>query len=141
MKTTFSLLCDRCGLSQQTAADLLNVRLDTVKSWSNGRNGCPPGVIEQLRALYAIIERSAAEALKQIKRIKPKPDEIEIGIASDDHEARQPPIGLPCVGAHAAVLGLVAAKSPVPVMIVPRGSTVATAAAIEVHEAAMTGKR
>ena len=55
------------------------------------------------------------------------PDRIEIGLAADDAEARQ--IGWPCVGAQAAMLGIVAAH--VDVVIVPRGSTPATAAAAD----------
>jgi hypothetical protein len=53
-------------------------------------------------------------------------------LASDDYEAQQ--IGWPCVGAHAAVLGIVAARTNKPLIILPRGSTLATAAAIEAHE-------
>jgi hypothetical protein len=130
MKTTFSLLCDRCGLSHREAANFLDVRLDTVKSWSSGRNPAPLGVLSELRDLYVTIEAAALANAKQIEALLDgdgAPDKIEIGLAGDDHEAQL--LGWPCVGAHAAVLGLVAAKSPVPVAVVPSGATVATVAA------------
>ena len=52
--------------------------------------------------------------------------EIELGLASDDAEAKS--IGWPCVGAQAAALGVGAALIDNPVTIVPRGSTAALAA-------------
>lgn len=131
MSTTFTLLCGRCGLSQREAAELLGVRLDTVKSWAIGRNPTPPGVIDELRGLYARITRAANEALKALAEAKAKADKIEIGLASDNHEARS--LGWPCVGAHAAVLGIIAAKSTLPVKIIPRGSSPETAAAADAH--------
>ena len=83
----------------------------------------------ELRVLYARIERSASETLGVIAA--QAPDEIELGLVSDDYEAQQ--LGWPCVGAQAAMLGIVAAKAAAPVRIVPRGVTVATAAAVEPH--------
>lgn len=59
--TPFALLLDRCGLSHREAAAYLSVRLDTVRSWSLGRNRTPPGVIEELRLLYRRIELAAVE--------------------------------------------------------------------------------
>ena len=41
-----------CGLSHREAATFLNVRPDTVHSWSNGRNPVPDGVWSQLGDLY-----------------------------------------------------------------------------------------
>jgi hypothetical protein len=131
MKTLASLLFDRCGLSHREAAEFLKVRLDTVKSWSSGRNSAPAGAIDDLRRLYARIEKAAEEGLTSINHAPPGV-EIELGLASDDYEAQQ--IGWPCVGAHAAVLGIVAARTNKPLIILPRGSTLATAAAIEAHE-------
>lgn len=134
MTTAYALLLDRCGLSQREAAAFHGVRLDTVKSWSSGRNRAPAGAIEELRALYARIERAATEALAQIAalaRSHCEPAEIELGLASDDHEAQA--LGWPCVGAHAAVLGLIAARAGLPVRIVPHGSTAASAAAADAH--------
>ncbi|HQF31786.1 MAG TPA: hypothetical protein PLJ34_10105, partial [Hyphomicrobiales bacterium] len=81
------------------------------------------------------IERAAAGAVVEIdcQTIKHgAPDSVELGLSSDDHEAQS--IGWPCVGAHAAVLGLVAARVDVPLAIVPRGSTIATAGASDAND-------
>lgn len=134
--TLFKLLCDRCGLSHGGAADFLGVRVDTVKSWSAGRNPTPAGVIDALRALYRKIERAAGEVVSLAEaRIKAgeAPAVLELGLASDDEEARS--LGWPCVGAQAAALGIAAARLDLPVRIVPRGSTPATAAAADVRDA------
>lgn len=129
--TTFALLCARCGLSLREAADFLDVRPDTIKSWSTGRRCPPDDTITALRDLYARIEKAAAEAVKLAKQAPPDAT-LELGIAADDHEARS--LGWPCVGAQAASLGLAAARLTHTVVIVPRGSTAATAAAADVHD-------
>lgn len=59
MRTTFSSALSICGLSQQEAADFLGVRLDTVKSWSSGRNPVPSGVWIMVADLWGRIEDSA----------------------------------------------------------------------------------
>jgi len=49
------------GLSQSGAASLHGVRLDTVKSWSSGRNPVPDGAWADLRSYEAsIVDRSEA---------------------------------------------------------------------------------
>lgn len=137
MTTTFSLLLSRCGLSHREAADHLGVRPDTVRSWSCGRNPTPSGVIAELRALYHAIEIAAARHVAEIEWLIAwqRPESVEIGLAATDAEARARPIGLPCVGAHAALIGLVAARLDVPVVVVPRGSSPASRAAKRAHEA------
>ena len=62
MKTTFAAAIQLCGLSQQEAADFLGVRLDTVKSWSSGRNPPPAGVWAMLAQLWVQIESLAEKA-------------------------------------------------------------------------------
>ena len=130
MTTLAGLLIGRCGLSQREAADVLKVSINTVKSWMAGRAMPRPGVIDELRALYAAIKRAAGEALAAIAAA-PAADVIELGVATDDHEAQG--LGWPCVGAQAAMLGLVVARCGRPVRVVPRGSTSATAASAEQH--------
>lgn len=131
MTTLYALLIDRCGLSQREAAELHGVRIDTVKSWSSGRNRAPKGVIDELRDLYAKIDRSAKEALERIHRLRP--DIIEIGYCADDAEAQT--LGWPCCGAHDAMIGIIAAKCGKDIILVSRGSTTdpatATATATE----------
>lgn len=59
MKTIYAACLSRLGLSQSEAATLHNVRLDTVKSWSSGRNPVPAGAWDDLRDLEAkIVDRS-----------------------------------------------------------------------------------
>lgn len=129
--TPFALLCGVCGLSHREAANMLNVRIDTVKSWSAGRNRTPDGVLATLRDLAHRIDRAAAEALALIA--EQQPPEVELGYAVDDAEAQS--LGWPCVGAQAAALGRIVAGVPegVKVILVPRGSTIGTAAAADAH--------
>jgi hypothetical protein len=130
--TLYGLLLQRCGLSHREAAALHGVRLDTVASWSAGRRGAPAGAIAELRALYRQVEAAAARVLAAIDAVEgDAPDMIELGLSADDHEAQA--LGWPCVGAHAAVLGIVAARTDRQVRIVPRGTTLATAAAADAH--------
>jgi len=138
MTTLFSLLRQVCGLSQREAADFLDARLDTVKSWSAGRNPTPPGVIDALADLANRIDAAADGAVgKIVEQIARHGDGgvVELGVAADDHEAQS--LGWPCGSAHGMVIGLTASRALAEghtVDVVPRGSTVATAAAIEIHE-------
>lgn len=139
MTTLYSLLLGRCSLSLAEAAALHDVRPDTAKSWFYGRRQPPPGAVDQLVELYRRIDNAAAELLAEIERqtaLKGSaPAAIELGYAADDHEARS--LGWPCVGAHLAALGLVVARGldqGYRFRVVARGSTPATAAAIEAHQ-------
>ena len=107
--TTFRLLSQVCGLSHREVADFLSVRLDTVKSWSSGRNPAPPGVLNELAALAEQIDAAADEAVAEIfKELDGVPESIELELAADDAEAQS--LGWPCVGAHRAVLALTVAR-------------------------------
>lgn len=130
--TPFALLLQLCGLSHREGGDFLDVRPDTVKSWSAGRNRVPAGVIEQLRDLARALDRTAERAVETILAETPETADIEIGYPTDDYEARA--LGLPCVGAWSAMAARVIAAIDRPVRLVPRGSTPATAAAIEARE-------
>jgi hypothetical protein len=130
--TPYRLLLSRVGLSQADAAALHKVRLDTVKSWCAGRNPAPAGVLAELRGLYARQKQAADEALKAIAGF-PEVDKVELGYAVDDAEAQA--LGWPCAAAQHASLGMVVARLDRPVRLVPRGTTLATAAAADAHEA------
>ena len=136
MMTPYALLLDRCGLSHGEAADFHAVHPDTPRKWAVGRSRVPAGAIAELRALYARIEAAAVEALDQIEALAAEgaPDRVELALASDDTEAQA--LGWPCVGAQAAMLGLVVACMAGDVAIVPRGATVAGAAAADAHDEA-----
>lgn len=120
------------GLSQQEAADWLNVSLDSVKSWGQGRRTPPTGILAELHALAERQDRAAHMGAASWVDAG-SPAVIEIGLASDDHEAAD--LGWPCVGAHRTVIRRMWEMLPAEtrVTIVPRGSTPATAAAIEAH--------
>jgi hypothetical protein len=128
MANTFSLLRRRCGLSVAETAGYLGVPEPLAQSWEEAPRGVPPRAIHRLRALYRTLEKSAEAQVAQVRAVAPFTAVLELGLASDDVEAQQ--FGLPCVGAHEALLGLIAARLNRHVRVVPAGSTVATAAAL-----------
>ena len=139
MTTIFALLAQVCGLSQREAAAFLNVRLDTVKSWSAGRNPAAADALDALAELAGKIDAAADEAVGGLGAtavtLDGDPEIIELGRAADDAEARS--LGWPCVGAHRAVLALTVARGMAEgrtFAVVPRGSTAATAAAADIHD-------
>ena len=110
LPTAFGLLAALCGLSQSAAAAALGVRLDTVKSWSSGRNPAPGGVLAELARLALQIEDAARQRLEEAGRQVGEP-EAEAGVAlhlvRTDAEARQR--GFPSAGAqHAATARVLA---------------------------------
>ena len=134
--TPAALLIQLAGLSHREAADLLRVRLDTVKSWhrAHGANGTSDGILTELRALIAQQERAAAQAIAimdGIAREHGTEAEGVIGYPADDYEAQT--LGWPCVGAWRAMAARVIAAAPVRIILVPRGSTPETAAVADAH--------
>ena len=103
--TLYGLLLQAAGLSHREAAELHGVRLDTVKSWSAGRNAAPIGVIAELRALAAHIVHSAAREIDALGGA-PADGEIVSQCPADDDAAKA--LGLPCVGAWRAMAAIVA---------------------------------
>jgi hypothetical protein len=131
--TPFALLLGTAGLSHREASDFLQVRLDTIHTWSSGRNNCRPAVLAELRDLIQKQERAAREAIAQIEQVRSQHPaaEIELGYPTDDYEAKG--LGWPCVGAWRAMAARVVVAA-LPVRLEPRGSSLATAAAIEAHQ-------
>ena len=129
------LAIDACGLSQREAAEYLGVRKDTVERALRGRDRTPRGWLAELRQLHDRQQQAAQQAF-QLWREAGEPKEIELGIASDDYEAQQPPLGWPCVSAQLAVMRLLWERLPgdVRLRLVPRGITVATAGAADAHK-------
>ena len=125
--TPFAALTKLAGLSIREAGEFLSVPLNTANKWAQGARGAPPGVIDELVALITRQGIAAREALAMIAA--GDMDEIELGYPADDHEALS--LGWPCVGAWGAVSGRIIAGSKCPVRLVPRGATVATAAAAD----------
>jgi hypothetical protein len=58
-ETTFALCLRLCNMSQAEAALFFDVRLDTIKSWSSGRNAAPVDVYRMLAGLWSQIEAAA----------------------------------------------------------------------------------
>jgi hypothetical protein len=88
------------------------------------------GVWDQLGELSDLQEQ-AAEQVTQAWESSGSPSEVEFGMATDDHEAQT--LGWPCVGAHRAVAARVWELTGAMIKLVPRGSTLVTAAAADVH--------
>ena len=133
----YKALLDVSGFTQKGAADFHSVRLDTVKSWCGGRNTAPVGVISELADLIKRMSRAIEEAKAQIDVMQEKhgsPQTIELGYCADDHEAQS--LGWPSATVHHRVIGQIAAfatDAGHDVKIVPRGSTPATAAAVDAN--------
>ncbi len=125
--TPFALLLRLCGLSQREAALFLNVSGSAVDKMSRGVRKVPPGIMSDLRNLHQTQRRAADDHIRTIG--EGGGNMIKLGLASDDHEAQS--LGWPCVGAQAGAYALVIAATQIPVEIVPRGSTLATALAAD----------
>ena len=65
--TTFSTALQICGLSHKEAAEFFDVRLDTVKSWSAGRNPVPDGVWRMIASLYDHICNTAEATVEAME--------------------------------------------------------------------------
>lgn len=65
--TTFKSALGLCGLSQQQAADYLEVSIDSVKAWSRGKTPPPPGVWDQMADLLERIEAAAKHAAAMLE--------------------------------------------------------------------------
>ena len=82
MKTLYAACLSRLGLSLAGAAALHDVRLDTVKSWSSGRNRIPDGAWAELREYEArIVDRS--EAIREAWEDSGETREIDARWADD----------------------------------------------------------
>ena len=131
--TLFSSILKLSGLSIREAAEFLEVRPDTVKSWSAGRNPVPAGVMDQLHDLLEMQEKAAGEAVKLWEE-KGSTGQIEFGYAADDHEAQS--LGWPSVGAQMAACARLweMVHGECEIILSPRGSSMATAAAADEQE-------
>jgi len=61
--TLFSAILGHLGLSQPDAANYLDVRLDTIKSWCSGRRTPAIGAVDKLYKLAERIETAADHAV------------------------------------------------------------------------------
>lgn len=133
--TPFAALLSLSGLSQREAATLLDISPSSVDKMARGVRSTPDGAIRDLASLIGQQEAAARQALDHIARLMTgshPPDRIELGYPADDHEAQG--LGLPTVSAWRAMAARVIAGSPVPVDLVPRGSTLSTAVSADLRE-------
>jgi hypothetical protein len=104
-----------------------------------GKSVTPPGVVLEMANLVHNQWNAAVQSVSQAQALVRQhgtPTQIPLGFPADDHEARS--MGWPTVSAWQAMAGLALADMPrelLPlVRLVPRGSTPATAAAIDQRE-------
>lgn len=67
MKTIFANALSLVGLDQNAAANYLEVRLDTVKSWRSGRRKIPYDVWLEIAKLYSEIEKERDTAAVEME--------------------------------------------------------------------------
>ncbi len=134
MTTLFAAILQGLGLSQSEAAAYLGVRLDTVKSWSAGRNGVPAGVWAQLHGLVVVQDNAAGELASAAKPAVKAGAVIELGLARDNAEAQA--LGWPSPGAQLAAFrrGWEILGPTAKIEIVERGSTETSRAAIKARQ-------
>lgn len=125
--TLFKILLQSTGLSLREAAAFLDVSYDSVKDWLYGRRPAPQGAIEEIIDLMDT-QAEMAQAVLDLMDEHPAAGAIEIGYCADDNEARG--LGLPCKSAHDAAIRRIVenCEDPSVIKLVPRGSTLASAA-------------
>lgn len=141
MTTLYALALAACGLSDGGAARLHKVRADTIKDWRTGRREAPPHALATVHEFADRLTEEAeddadkitAQIMAAVEATRQLPEAIELGYAADDHEARD--LGWPCAGAHVTLMLRTWEALPVELaercILVPRGSTSATAGAID----------
>jgi hypothetical protein len=139
MTTNFSRLRKLVGLSSSEVAQYFEVSLDTVKSWSSGRNNAPEWALDDLRLLWIDLERRAEMVVQQlyeaIKAQGAPPSTIEFGAPATDREAREE-LDLPFASVFDTFIAIVMTRTDIPVVVVPRESTPLNRSAVEAREKA-----
>lgn len=106
MASVYNLLREACGISQADAADFVHeVRLDTVKSWCSDRRQAPQWAINQLQSLSRRIRRAGEIFAGQIQQIPPEYS-LQIGLPSDDDDARAHGFPSTSVALHAIAIAI-----------------------------------
>lgn len=112
MITNFALVCQATGLTNREISEYLDVRVDTLKDWKNGRRKVPQGVLAEVSDCVEAIHEAAEEMLLGLAR---KADQegglgrIALGLAQNDEEAQS--IGFPSMAIHRAVVSHILARS------------------------------
>ena len=127
------------GMDTFEASTFLGVDEDAIMMWVSGDEEADEDSIEKMAELICKMVTSVGETLdyllNQMEENDSAPAFLEMGLASDDAEAEL--LGWPCVRVHEMVLGMMAAQATeigIPISIVPRGSTLSSAAAADAFE-------
>ncbi|GIQ78260.1 hypothetical protein BraRD5C2_67100 [Bradyrhizobium sp. RD5-C2] len=122
MVSVYDLLRQRCGLSQQDAANFHNTRIDTIKSWCSDRRTAPAGALDELRDLYADIAEAGRE-LADIVRLRPQTDEkgaLFYYVGTPLSVADAVKSGFPCEGSCLAAVALAVTMLSGPAKLIPQ---------------------
>ena len=139
MNFRYRCLQTASGMDTFEASNFLGVDEDAVMMWVSGEEEADEDSIEKMAELICKMVTSVGQTLDylldQMEENDSAPAFIEMGLSSDDKEAEL--LGWPCVRVHEMVLGMMAAQGTeigIPISIVPRGSTVSSAAAADAFE-------
>jgi hypothetical protein len=134
LTTNFSRLRKLVGLSSLEAAQFLDVSLDTIKSWSSGRNGTPEWAIDDLRLLWSDLERRADIGIQQLYAMIEAqgcpPSKIKFIAPTTDREAQEE-LDLPFVSAFDTFVAIFMTRTDISVVTIDRSSTTANESLVE----------
>lgn len=111
MPTMFSLLVDRCGLSQREAADFLKVSPSAVDKMARGVRATPDGIVDELADLYLRISLTAEEIMQMVAGLEKKGVDPEDRIVVTMTDAQAKKRGWPCAAPANAAVGIAIALS------------------------------
>lgn len=122
------------------AAIALKISKSQVEKMSRDERSTPSGIIIEMRELIRRQQDAADAFLDQIDALSDgengPPSDIELGYPADDFEAQQ--LGMPSVRAWSVVAGRIIAETEIPVRLVPRGATPASAKAADENDQAIS---
>ena len=133
------------GMNVADAAVFHEVSSDLIVEWVEGSEDPPDEAMDDISQLVCRMAESVAEVLDHVLDKAEEhggyPDVLELGLASDNAEAQT--LGWPNANAHRTVIGMTAAQMAalgIKVSVVPRGSTVTSAAAADAYDRGDTAK-
>ncbi len=134
--TPFAAYLATSNVTYEQAAHHFGLPVTTIEDWASGRSKAPDEATEWAHQLIVGMLTKAntlTAAYEDLKANYGEPGEIEIGISTDDHEAQLN--GFMSKTHERATMGLALAQLPTGVIkLVPRGSTLGTAAAEAQHK-------
>ncbi len=135
----YSCILASTGMNVADAAAFHEVSEDLIIEWIGGSEDPPDEAMDDISQLVCRMAESVAEVLDHVLDKAGEhggyPDVLELGLASDNVEAQT--LGWPNANSHRTVIGLTAAQMValgIKVSVVPRGSTVTSAAAADAYD-------